>query len=198
MPGARCTTNSAASCSERHRSTDVYRTQRTRLPRFGPGRTGRTPAGDDAVGQLDVECGQESVKVGDYDDFPRPDVCDHAGIGHFLLASNGSATACRRRWSFASGAPGNEDEFTRGPVGSVADLIGDQTGRDEPRTDHRAGRPPQRPSMAAATGSEIMSPHPLNSGAATGSASRSRSRALSQPSHLWNSITRPAGRVRSR
>ena len=100
VSGARCTTNSAASCSERHRSVDVYRTRRTRLPRLGP----RTPARDDAAGQLDVECGQESVQVGDvYDGFPRSDACERAGLGRSLLASHGPATACRRRWSSPAG-----------------------------------------------------------------------------------------------
>ncbi len=50
-----------------------------RLARPGPGRAGR---GDNAVGRLDVECGQKSVQVGDHDDFPRSDVCRHADLGH--------------------------------------------------------------------------------------------------------------------
>jgi hypothetical protein len=48
------------------------------LPRPGPGKAQR---GDDAVGQP-LECDQESVQVGDHDDFPRPDVCEHADLGH--------------------------------------------------------------------------------------------------------------------
>jgi hypothetical protein len=50
-----------------------------RLSRPGPG---AAPRGDDAVGQLHVECGQKSVQVGDHDGFPRSDVCEHADLGH--------------------------------------------------------------------------------------------------------------------
>jgi len=50
-----------------------------RLARPGPGQAER---GDDAVGQFDLKCGQESAQVGDHDDFPRSDVCEHADLGH--------------------------------------------------------------------------------------------------------------------
>ena len=37
---------------------------------------GESAHGDDAVGQLHVECGQESVQVGDHDGLQGPDVCE--------------------------------------------------------------------------------------------------------------------------
>jgi hypothetical protein len=70
------------------------------LARAGPGEPNR---GMMRAGQLDVECGQESVQVGDYDGFPRSDVCERAGLGRSLLASHGPATACRRHWSSPAG-----------------------------------------------------------------------------------------------
>ncbi len=63
-----------------------------RLTRPGPAQAERR---DDAVGQLDVECGQESVQIGDHDDLPRSDVCEHADLGHSSLLSHALAAACR-------------------------------------------------------------------------------------------------------
>jgi hypothetical protein len=54
-----------------------------------------SPARDDAVGQLHLECAQESVQVGDHDDFPRSDVCRHADPEHSSLLSDQPRTACR-------------------------------------------------------------------------------------------------------
>ena len=90
----------AASAARRHNAAAPAprpgRPARRRSPPAAcPARTGRTQRGDDAVGQLDVECGQESVQVGDHDDFPRSDVCEHADLGHSSPASHGSRTACR-------------------------------------------------------------------------------------------------------
>ena len=65
-----------------------------RLARPGPG---QSPGGDDAVGQLGIECDQKSVQIGDHDDFPRSDVCRHADLGHSSPADHGSATACPGR-----------------------------------------------------------------------------------------------------
>jgi hypothetical protein len=43
---------------------------------------GQAQGGDDAVGQLDVERGQEGVQVGDHDGLQGPDMCGNADPGH--------------------------------------------------------------------------------------------------------------------
>ena len=71
----------------RHRQADQLGAGHLRpLPRTG---TGKAQHRDDPVGQLHIECDQGSVQVGDHNDFPRSDVCEHADLGHSSPATSG-------------------------------------------------------------------------------------------------------------
>ena len=79
----------------RHRQARPAR--RRSPPAACPARDRVKPArGDDAVGQFHVECGQESVQVGDHGGLQGPDVCRHADPGHSSLTGHGPLAACRR------------------------------------------------------------------------------------------------------
>ena len=55
---------------------------------------GEPPRGDDPVCQFHVQCGQESVQIGDHDGPQGSGVCDNADPGHSSPVSHPSRAAC--------------------------------------------------------------------------------------------------------
>ena len=89
--GNRCPTRRGAARSQYRSSSNRSRTCATAIHTSSASVTSggppwpapaQAPGGDNAVGQLDVECGQEGVQVGDHDGLQGPDVCVNADPGH--------------------------------------------------------------------------------------------------------------------
>ena len=72
---------------------------------------------DDPVGQFHVECGQESVQVGDHDGLQGPDVCENADSGHSSLTGHAPLQRVAVR---PSRQPRNTDQRSRRRSGSAS------------------------------------------------------------------------------